>query len=257
MELNNWKTFLEELADPDKINVGSLHQKDKLNSKFWDVRDKLDSEVSDVLYSIAKEFFQSLKLDPRIKMKDVTLTGSIASYNWSNASDVDLHILLNFNDLDNIDLLKDYFKEKTINWNNRHKIFIKGFEVEIYIQDANEPHYSLGIYSIKDNRWIKKPSKFSVKIDDQAIKRKASNLMEQIDDIYDDFAEHQYRTAKKNADRLMKKIKKYRRSGLEKDGVYSVENLVFKVLRRNDYLGKLSSLRIMSYDKTMSLGEEY
>ena len=34
---------------------------------------------------------------------------------------------------------------------------------------------------------------------------------------------------------------------------FSVENLAFKVLRRNDYLHKLSSLKITAYDKMMSI----
>ena len=57
------------------------------------------------------------------------------------------------------------------------------------------------------------------------------------------------------ADHLMERIRKYRRAGLSQNGIYSTENLVFKTLRRNDYLKKLSSLRILSYDASMSLNE--
>jgi len=252
MKLNAWQEFLEELVDPSEINVVSLNQKDTLNLDFWK-RDELDSKIGEVLYSIAKKFFQSLKLDPAIKIVDVILTGSLASFNWSSASDIDLHILLDFSKLSDPELVEDYFRQKTSNWNHKHKILIKGFEVELYIQSSTEPHYALGVYSIKDDRWIKKPSKFNVKIDYNSVRKKAAGLMERIDNIYDEFAEGKYKKAKKLSDRLMEKIRKYRRGGLEKDGIYSVENLVFKVLRRNDYLQKLSSLRIMSYDKSMSI----
>lgn len=252
MKLDAWKQYLEELVDPDEVNVTSLKQKDKLNSDFWE-GDKLNPEIVDVLYSIAKEFFQSLKLDQAIKIEDVTLTGSLASYNWSKASDVDLHILLDFKKLSDRTLIEDYFRQKTSNWNHRHKILIRGYEVELYIQDSSEPHHAIGVYSIKDDRWIQRPTRYNMKIDYGAVRKKASALMERIDDVYDEFADKNYSTARKLADRLMEKIRNYRRSGLEKDGVYSVENLVFKVLRRNEYIQKLSSLRIMSYDRSMSL----
>ena len=256
MKLNAWKEYLEELVDPDNIDVVSLKQKENLNSDFWE-GDKLNPKILEALYSIAKEFFQSLKLDPEVKIDDVTLTGSLSSYNWSKVSDVDLHILIDFKKLNNSELVQDYFRQKTFNWNHKHKILIKGHEVELYIQDSSEPHHALGVFSIKDDRWIQKPSKYNVRVDYEAVRKKASDLMERIDNVYEEFSEKKYSKARKLADRLMEKIRKYRKSGLEKDGVYSVENLVFKVLRRNDYIQKLSSLRIMSYDKSKSLNGEH
>ena len=106
MKLNAWKEYLEELVDPDSVDVTSLKQKDELNSDFWK-GDKLNPKISEVLYSIAKEFFQSLKLDPEIRIDDVTLTGSLSSYNWSKVSDVDLHILIDFKKLQDPELVQD------------------------------------------------------------------------------------------------------------------------------------------------------
>jgi len=247
-----WKKFLEELTDPDSVDVSSLEAKDTLAPGLWE-KDRLKPEIGDALYRLAKEFFESLKLDPNIKIKDVILTGSTATYNWSDYSDVDLHILIDFNYLKDRELMIDYFKEKTRNWNNTHNIFMKGFEVEMYVQDSGEPHHANGIYSILNDYWMKKPSKFSVEIDYDAVQRKASNLMEEVDNVYELYAEKDYKLALDSAVALMERIKKYRRAGLATGGIYSIENLVFKVLRRNDYLKKLSSLKILSYDKTMSI----
>ena len=168
-------------------------------------------------------------------------------------SDVDLHLLIDFSKLKDLPLMEDYFKEKGRNWNNTHKILIKGYEVEVYIQDANEPHYANGIYSILNNRWIKEPSSFRAEIDYETIKRKAAEKMDAIDAVYDAYAEKDYKIALQAAESLMDRIRKYRRAGLQTDGINSVENLVFKVLRRNDYLRKLSSLKILSYDRLMSV----
>ena len=51
----------------------------------------------------------------------------------------------------------------------------------------------------------------------------------------------------------MKKIKKFRKSGLESSGEYSNENLVFKYLRNNGFIKQLHDVRNDSYDKMMSL----
>ena len=251
---NSWKTYLEELIDPDSIDTASLISKKILPSELW-FRDYMKPDVMDAALRIANEFFESLNLTG-IEIKDIILTGSLASYNWSDVSDFDLHILIDFNQLDNVSLMEDYFKEKTRAWNDIHSILLKGFEVELYIQDNNEPHVANGIYSLIQNRWLKQPSKYRLEIDHAAVKEKAARIMEEIDDVYDVYAEKDYILAKKTGDAIMEKIKRYRKSGLETGGIYSVENLVFKVLRRNNYLQKLSSLRRLSYDASMSLFEK-
>jgi len=248
----NWKKYLEELADPQFVDVSSLKPRDTLEPQLWE-RGKLKPEIVDALYDIAKEFFETLKLDPSIRMSDVTLTGSLATYNWSDYSDADLHILIDFNELKQREMAEDYFKQKIQNWNRTHKILIKGFEVEIYIQDSTEPHHANGVYSIMDDRWIKEPSRWDVQVDYDTIKKKAAHLMEQIDGVYDSYAEKDYKLALRSAEELMERLKKYRRTGLSTKGINSVENLVFKVLRRNDYIKKLASLKILAYDKTMSV----
>ena len=186
-------------------------------------------------------------------MLDVTLTGSLATYNWSDYSDADLHILIDFNLLKEREMAEDYFKQKIQNWNRTHQILIKGFEVEIYIQDSNEPHHANGIYSVMDDRWIKEPSRYRQEIDYDTVQKKAASLMAQIDDVYESYAEKDYQIALKTAENLIERIKKYRRSGLSTKGVNSVENLVFKILRRNDYIKKLISLKILAYDHSMSV----
>ena len=222
---------------------------------MWD-NDNLIPEVRDAAIRIANDFFNSLDLDSNISIEDITLTGSLASYNWSDMSDFDLHILIDFKQLQDINIIADYFREKTRSWNGIHNILIKGFEVEIYIQDSSEPHISSGVYSLMENRWLKKPSKYRLNIDYDLVKEKSAKLMEDIDNAYDYYAEKDFLLAKQIAENLMEKIKRYRKTGLETGGIYSVENLVFKVLRRNDYLRKLSSIKTLAYDASMSLTEQ-
>ena len=248
----NWQSFLKELVDAEAIDVSSLKLKNKLSEDFWE-NEKLKPEIADSLYAIAKEFFQTLQLDPSVLLKDVTLTGSLATFNWSDMSDADVHLILDFTQFDDVDLMQDYFRQKVRNWNSIHKIMAKGHEVEIYVQDSNEPHYADGVYSISEDQWLKTPKRYRGDIDYESVKKKAADLMNQIDDVYEYYAERDYKMAHEAAEGLMDRIKKYRRIGLATDGTNSIENLAFKVLRRNGYIKKLSSLKILSYDKMMSI----
>jgi len=253
MDFNKtWKNFLEEISDPQFVDVSSFKQKDSLAPEIWE-RNGLRTDIRQSAIDIAQKFFETLELNQNIMIEDIILTGSLATYNWSDFSDFDLHILIDFNALQNLPLMEDYFRQKTRNWNSSHKIMFGGYEVEIYIQDSKETHHANGIYSLEENRWLKQPSRFKTEVDYETVKKKASHLMDEIDNVYDYYAEKDFKTAQKMADTLMERIKKYRRAGLSTDGIYSTENLVFKILRRNNYLQKLSSLRILSYDAHMSV----
>ena len=248
-----WKKYLEELADPENIDVSSFEVKETLNPDLWDSEEKLNEEIGNRLYEIAKEFFKSLKLD-WVDIVDITLTGSLANYTWSSYSDIDLHIIVDYKQVDeNQELVEGFLRKASSLWNRGHNILIKDFEVEVYIQDANEPHYSGGVYSVKYDRWVEIPVREDPKIDFNNVKRKAADLMDYIDEVSELFLDKDYEKTLEEAEKIRDKIRKFRQSGLETGGVFSVENLAFKVLRRNGYLQKLSSTRIMAYDKTMSI----
>ena len=133
---------------------------------------------------------------------------------------------------------------------------IKGHEVEIYVQDSNEKHYSSGIYSISDDKWLQKPSKDSPQIDTQAIIKKAEGLSDEIDALQDEFNEEKYEKVHSSVERLRKKLKNMRSAGLEDEGIYSIENLAFKLLRNSGQISKLMILGNDSYDKMMGYDQK-
>jgi hypothetical protein len=248
-----WKQFLEETIEPEDIDIKSVSVKDELDPVIWDGKASLKNYLSEHLYKIAKDFFSVLGLDWQL-VKDITITGSLANYNWSKYSDIDLHLIVDYDQVDeNQKLVKDFFRNASAMWNRTHDIKVKGHDVEIYVQDSKESHYSTGVYSIKYDRWNITPTKYDLKIDKGTLQKKAAKWMNDIDEVYDRYAVKDYKSANVQAERLMKKLKKYRQGGLEKGGEHSIENLVFKVLRRNDYLRRLSDLRIMSYDSMMTV----
>ena len=137
-------------------------------------------------------------------------------------------------------------------WNKAHNIKIKGHEVEIYFQDIKEKHQSLGLFSLKTGQWLKNPEKLTFDFDISAIKSKAEAIAVEIEEIQRLFGAEKTKEAYNLAIEIKEKVKKLRQSGLSRDGVNSVENLAFKLLRNNDFLRQLHSLKVLSYDKMMS-----
>jgi predicted nucleotidyltransferase len=247
-----WEEFVRDVKN---VDISTLAPKSELNAALWD-ENRLKPEISRELLEIAQNFFENLDLD--VEMDDITLTGSSASYNWSKYSDIDLHILVDFKKVDeNTDLVREFFRGKVFVWNQKHKIEIFGHEVEIYVQDNKEPHHSLGVYSIKNNEWTSQPTKADLKIDFQAVKKKALMLMDCIDRVYDLFEDQKYKISQECGQKIKEKIKNMRKSGLEGAGIYSIENLSFKVLRRNGYLADLNTIIDRSYDYMHSLTHNF
>ena len=162
--------------------------------------------------------------------------------------------MLDFRDVDDkTDLVREYFNAMKALWNRLHDIRIKGYEVEIYVQDVNDPHEAQGLYSVLNDEWVKKPTLDKKDFDRDNIKKKAASLMDQVDRVDRLIDDGKFEEAEKYADKLKEKIRKMRKSGLETIGAYSVENLAFKVLRRTDYLEKLSNAKRKAYDSMLSL----
>ena len=255
--VKNFKNFVNEQNDPEDVDLSSFEFHDELNKDFWNQEDdRLDPEIRQKLIAIANDFWNSLEVGDA-EYDDITFTGSLAAHNYSQFSDVDLHILVDFSDVDDkTDLVREYFNAMKSIWNRLHDILIKGYEVEIYVQDVNDPHEAQGLYSISNDEWIKKPVLDKQDFDKDNVKKKAAGLMDQIDRLQPLIDDGKYEEAEKYADKLKEKIRKMRKTGLETVGAYSVENLAFKVLRRNDYLGKLSDAKREAYDKMQSIKEQ-
>ena len=92
-------------------------------------------------------------------------------------------------------------------------------------------------------------------MDVNAAEKKADSINNEIETLQNLFAKRKYRLVYGLAEKLKGKIKMMRQSGLAKEGIYSPENLAFKILRNNGILEILSSLKTLSYDKLMSSGD--
>lgn len=236
-----------------EIKVDGFDFHDTLEKKIWEDELTLDKEVLDSLLLIVENFIDSLPVE--IKDYDVVLTGSIANYNWSKYSDIDLHIQTEFSKIDeDEELVRSYFNSVTAMWNLRHAIKIKGYEVEIYVENMGEEHVSSGVYSLVSEQWIVQPVKEqSHEIDVKAVKKKAQSIASQIKEV-DKIKDP--KEALELSDRIKEKIRRMRKSGLQtRKGQYSTGNIAFKVLRRSGDLEKLSMIKDRSYDELFSIEE--
>ena len=227
----------------------SFRIKDELNPKIW-TDFEINSEVREDLLKIAQDFYGSTDLQADVD--DIILTGSLSNYNWSEKySDYDLHLLINFTQVnESVELVKKYADSVKKIWNDAHDIKIKGYEVEVYIQDVSEPHTSTGVFSLLNNKWKVKPERVEFEPDEDMIEEKGKSVMMLVDDLEEEVDEDKYESFLEKLQKVWDKVKNYRKSGLESEGgELSLGNLVFKFLRRNNYIEKIMKLKKKSYDK--------
>lgn len=243
-----------ELAEisASEITIPEKFVKDSLNLAIW--TKKVDGyvmkpAVREKLLEIAKKFYEDLEVEA--EYDDIYLIGSMASYNWTEKSDIDLHLLFDYSKINkNRDLVEKYFDVKKKYWNDNHDIQIFDYDVELSCQELGAPFYSKAVFSIKDNKWISFPDKKALKVDKSALRSKLVKIITEIEDLekLKDTDEILNKTKK-----IKDKLKRMRKSGLETGGEFSIENLTFKYLRNKGYVEKIFSMRRDATDKKLSL----
>ena len=256
------KENLETEVEANQVKLDSFKKRDELVPKIWD-GDKLNSRVRLKLLDIADDFWESTNIG-WVKPKNIVLMGSICNYNWSKYSDIDLHLQVDFSEVDEKkDFVQEYFNGKKNEWNKEHsdlKIF--DFPVELYVEDIDANTNSGGIYDLEKNDWIKKPSKDGIKpigLSKYSIKDKSAEIMTDIDDLYDVFKktddDAELRKIGKKAHHILDYVKAMRKKGLNRGGESDSFNIIYKVLRRTGYMDILWKLSSELYDKLNSIEE--
>ena len=217
---------------------------DTLNPNIWDNLE-LKPEIKEKLLQIGKDFYADTETDA--PLKDVLFVGSLANYNWSDTSDFDVHVVIDFKDVDeNVELVEKLVNALKSKWNDEHDIHLKGHNVEVYIQDVNKENRSTGVYSLMQDKWLSEPQKENIEIDKEKIQEKYNDFVRKINSAI----------KTQDIDKLksiIKDVYDMRQAGLDKSGELSTENLVFKILRNRNYIEKLKQEIINLYDKKQSL----
>jgi len=220
---------------------------DRLNHRLWDSSEHLHPQVHAKLMEIAQDFQEFLGV-PDLDVKDITVSGSNAAYNYTPNSDIDLHLVVDLPEADLSEVYRELFDAKKFQYNAQHNITIGGYDVELYVQNPNQEHHSQGIYSLLRNAWVSVPRRKKADIDDISTRSKYEDLAARIDDVV--HSGNQERMAS-----MMKKIKTMRQSGLEQQGEFGADNLAFKLLRNKGYIKRLVDARDAARDRELSLAE--
>ena len=227
----------------------TLMYHEDLNVKFWDGL-TLRTEVRDKLLEIGYIWAEFAKI-PQNAIQDIILVGGNANYNYTEYSDLDLHLVVDKDEIAacQTDFLDDFLRDKKRLWALTHDVTLYGQPVELYAQDINDPTpRNQGTYSVLNNWWIQEPRKQYVDFSDPLLKQKVRDMMERIDDLIDTQADDITVLNK-----LKEKIRTMRGSAIQRGGEFALENLVFKELRNRGYLDKLSKYIRTIEDRNLSL----
>lgn len=225
--------------------VKQIHFHKRLNPVLWE-NGALRPEVSKHLRQIAASFWKFVDIE-NVKILDITISGSNAAFTYSDGSDIDLHIIVRV-PTSKEKLYKNFFDTKKNLWNDQHTLSIHGYPVELYVQLAGETHTSAGIYSIKNEDWVKRPEQIKASVDHHDVAQKYGYYSRRIRQTIenDDLP---------LAKRFLKRLGKYRKQGLASHGEFGTANLVYKILRKNNYIDKLRKFVTTQEDKLLSLPE--
>lgn len=261
---NDFKDFLEKKYnkalnefDEKDLNTTNLELNQDLNDKIWD-GDKLKPEIRLKLLKIAKMFLDSLDL-PNLKYKDIVMTGSLANKNYTDESDVDVHIIVDYNDINQDgELLLDYFKMKKNEWGDKYKITLYGYPVELFVQDDGQERDWTSIYSLINDDWVQSPELEPKKeIDKDYIKNEALSMITQIEQWEEMSKDGKNdETILEEIEGFMSRLRDMRSKGLERGGEMDNDNLIFKLLRTGGFLDKIAEIKEKIINKELSVNEK-
>ena len=231
-----------------------IEKHETLNSAIFDVEtQEMLPEVREKLLEIADNFVDEVHEDELdLEVKDIVLIGSNANYNYTKDSDLDVHIIASSKPDCNKKHLNQIYQAYKSMFNKNYDITIHGIPTEIYVEMDEVNARSGGIYSIKDNKWLKQPKQFEVPdIDYDAFYKEFEKWEERYFELVNYLDD--YENASEEVDKYIDDIYEVRQEGIERGGETDTYNLVFKEIRNRGYLDHLKDLKTELASKEMSL----
>jgi len=225
-----------EFTDPVKHNK-------VLNPKLW-VEGKLKAEVRSALLKIAEDFRDFI--DVPFEVVDVIIAGGNANYNYTDHSDIDLHLVADFDSVDCDREAAELFDSKRLLYKEKYNVTIHNIPVEVYVEDEQHPAVSSS-YSLVSDQWVRPPNPEFPEYDTQQLDKMV--------EVWRQVINHATRTGDLQTCRnALKLLRSYRKLGLKtKEGEYSIPNLVYKSLRNDDTIRSIQTLIDKLHDQHLSV----
>jgi len=233
---------IHELSTYNLADAVKFH--DRLNPRLFGRDEKLLPVVRQKLLEIAADFQEFLGVED-LQIQDITISGSNAAYSYTLHSDIDLHLVV---DRPNDEVYRELFDAKKYQYNDEHNITIGGYDVELYVQDADQTHVSQGIYSVLNDDWISVPKRRRADIDDMSVRHKYEDIGHRVEQAIES-------NDLERVTATIEKVKQIRKAGLEANGEFGPENLAYKMLRKQGYIQRLFDRRNELRDAELSLNE--
>jgi predicted nucleotidyltransferase len=143
-ELKDWG-ISESLLDPI--------QKD-LCPDLWNNQDQLKKEVKDFIMSNFEKWQKVIKRE--LEVKSITIMGSLATYQYSESSDLDVHIEVELSDKEINEIFPTLPKITLLKTKHPVEYFLT--------KDYDNVEKSEVAYDLLKDKWVKKPKKTNVSI---------------------------------------------------------------------------------------------
>lgn len=275
---------------PEESLNEDIEVHDELNPNIWTAENDLQEELHEKILDIIDDYLETLKeAEIDFKLKDIILVGSNCSYNYTNDSDLDIHVIFDISDLAKTDserlLLSAIYSAYATLWNKGHEVTLNSIPVELYAQiddeledvtDEKESEItekiasllhnkkltetlinelkertklqSNGIYSVLQNKWLKRPDKnITTSYNEEEFK----NLFDEWEDRYLKLMSTKNITAD-DIDKFIDDLYQLRINAMKNEGEFGIGNLVFKEFRNKKYLQKMRDLRGILVNKALS-----
>ena len=249
LDLDNLDIDLDELADDDLDEWLSRHLKeslsgpslaetlerhDTLNPAIWDGM-KLKDGVKEAIEEIVDKYVEDSDILTKEDIIDIELLGSNAGYNYTEYSDLDVHLVVNMESMTpDPTLLQVACNAERSLFNKAYNFTIKGVELELYVEDVKSGAASNGVYSIIKDEWLKTPAQEN--IPDYTDDDEYLSLL----DVWMVKARMALNeTSSREIQNFVNELYNLRRISIMTDGEYAKGNIVFKEIRNAGILQEL------------------
>lgn len=242
------------MAYEAELGSTSLEYHQQLNPSIWEDY-KLRGDIREKLKEIGYAWADFAAI-PRGAVVDIVFTGSLANYNYTPYSDVDLHLYV---DMDKMPIKDEELRQRNIFhlkalWAKTHpEINILGYPVELYAEDYKTRHpFTQGVYSILGDHWIQH-APFEEGFDyghDVNHLAKVNHLGMRIDHAIDSDA------SLDDIKKLKNEIWTKRAASIQEHGeLKGADNLIFKELRNRGVIDRLLQHEKQKLSKSLSITE--
>lgn len=238
----------------------AIEKHETLNPKLFTKDEELKERVRKKMLEIVDEFLANLKeQNIEIKVNDILMVGSNASYNYTKDSDIDLHIMTDSKGIKYSAEVADalYSAYRSL-FNKNLDISLYDIPLELYVETEKTPkNNSNGVYSVKKDKWVKKPIPENIpEYDKDALKELVDKWEKKCKELLDKIAADKLDDEKQVVKLIEDIYEKLRKTGVAKSE-YAIENLAFKELRNKGYLDKLKHSKHELISKRLSLEERF